>query len=114
MPGESTLKGDAMASVGTPYTSGDWVVSEGREDEFVAAWTEFVRWSVDNFPSVRWATLVRQDDEPRHFLSFGEWADAASVTAWRKHPEFPQKLGAARSLCDSFVGLDYAVAVGVP
>ena len=27
------------------YTSGVWLAKEGEEDEFVAAWTEFVQWA---------------------------------------------------------------------
>ena len=99
-----------MASVGTTMTSGDWVVSEGREDDFVAAWSELIRWSLEAIPGCRWATLIRQDDDPRHFISFGEWDGKEVVATWRQHPEFPEKLGAARSLCETFIGLDYTVA----
>lgn len=100
-----------MAEVGQPFTSGNWVVKEGREDDFVSRWTEFVEWSIDTMgagasdPPV----LIRQEANPRHFLSFGGWRDADTVQKWRSHPEFAERLGRCRELCDEFVAGDYAV-----
>lgn len=102
-----------MPNVGAPYTSGNWVVKEGKEKEFVAAWTELVQWSQATFPAFGAAFLIQQNDDPKHFISVGTWSDADAVPKWRQHAEFPEKLGAARSLCDEFVGLDYTVAASI-
>ena len=98
-----------MPSIGDPYTSGNWVVTEGKEKEFVDAWKELLRWSQSEFPDFGSAFLIQQDDDPRHFISVGAWGNKDTVAKWRGHPDFPAKLGAARSLCDDFAGLDYTV-----
>jgi len=102
-----------MAATGSVYTSGDWIVTAGREEEFVKAWTEFVDWAMATVPGARFATLIQQKDDPRHFISFGEWDGEKQVAAWRSHPEFPQKLIAPRSLCEQFVGKDFEVAASI-
>ena len=45
------------------YTSGTWIVKPGEEDDFVAAWREFVTWAaeLDGHGTFR---LVRDLDNP--------------------------------------------------
>ena len=100
-----------MGTVGAPHTSGDWHVSEGKEQEFIAAWTELARWSKEAFEGARSVALYQQDADPRHFISVGAWDSKETVGKWRSSPEFQQKLGAARALCDDFAGLDYTLVV---
>jgi heme-degrading monooxygenase HmoA len=82
------------------YASGDWRVRDGSEDDFVARWTEFLEWTRDNADGLLEATLIRHRAEPYRFVSFARWADDASQDAWRELPEFPQKFGACRELCE--------------
>lgn len=100
-----------MPKVGQPFTSGDWIAKEGQEDELVTRWTEFVEWSVQEMGSgaTELPILIRDTSNPRHFISFGGWKDAGTVQAWRQHPEFQEKLGRCRELCDEFVAGDYTV-----
>jgi heme-degrading monooxygenase HmoA len=101
-----------MAEVGQPFTSGNWVVKAGREDEFVARWTEFVQWSIDTMGAgVSDAPiLIRETASPNHFVSFGGWKDTETVQSWRRSVAFPERLGRCRELCDEFVAGDYTVA----
>jgi heme-degrading monooxygenase HmoA len=99
-----------MDQIGQPYTSGDWVVKEGNEQAFVDAWTEFLEWSLANVSGVQRAFLIQDAANPRHFVSFGSWDDLESVTAWRQNPEFADKLGKARALCEQFEARDYRLA----
>lgn len=55
------------------YASGDWMVSEGREDEFVSRWLEFLRWTRENADGFKEATLIRHVSDSRHFISFAQW-----------------------------------------
>ncbi len=103
-----------MGSKGTTFTSGDWMVTEGSEKDFVSAWTEFVAWSVDTHDGFASAMLMQQDANPRHFISVGTWNDPGSVAQWRSDPEFPERLGRVRAHCEDFVGLDYTLASRVP
>jgi quinol monooxygenase YgiN len=95
---------------GARYTSGNWQVSPGNEQEFVKRWTEFTQWSLDNAGGARSFVLIQEDSNPTHFLSFGAWEDAAAVDNWRATPEFAQKLGACRELCSEFQPGDYSLA----
>lgn len=101
-----------MPKVGQPFTSGNWIAKEGKEDELVARWTEFVHWSIDAMGSDATETpvLIRETANLRHFISFGGWSDPETVTQWRQHPEFHERLGRCRELCDEFVAGDYTVA----
>ena len=85
------------------YASGNWRVTEGNEEEFVTRWTDFLEWSREQVPGLENATLIRDEQDPRHFVSMATWADVGSRRSWQSHPTFAEKLGACRSLCD---GLD--------
>jgi heme-degrading monooxygenase HmoA len=93
--------------------SGDWHVRPGREDEFVAGWTEFLEWTKANAPGFLGARLIRDAEDGTHFISFAEWASPAVRQAWRGLPEFPIKFGACRALCDEMRGRDYELAAAV-
>jgi len=101
-----------VATVGQPFTSGDWVAKEGQEEALIARWTEFVEWSVETLgaDATESPILIRDSADPRHFISFGGWRDAETVQSWRQHPEFQERLGRCRELCDEFVAGDYTVA----
>src|ERR671931_568187 len=99
-----------MARLGQPYTSGRWLVKEGEEDAFVAEWGAFTEWSLESAPQAESFVLIQDSNDSRRFLSFGAWADADSVTAWRETPEFRERLGRCRALCDEFEPHDYTLA----
>jgi heme-degrading monooxygenase HmoA len=104
-------KGEVVVPrIDQPYTSGDWVVQAGDEDAFVAAWAAFAEWSLKNAPGAESVVLIRDSNDPRHFISFGAWTDRESVTAWRERPEFGELLGRCRALCERFEARDYTVA----
>lgn len=83
------------------YTSGVWVVKPGEEDDFVRSWEEFVGWA-SQLPGSGTFRLVRDLDQSGRFLSFAPWESAEAQTAWRQHPEFPERLGRVRAHCDEF------------
>jgi heme-degrading monooxygenase HmoA len=95
--------------VGIPYTSGNWVVRAGSEKDFIAQWSDFTQWSFDNAPGARSFVLIQHAENPSRFLSFGAWDDADSVAGWRQQPEFAERLGRCRALCDEFQAGDYTV-----
>jgi hypothetical protein len=37
-----------MQMTGHSYSSGEWLVRPGSEEEFIQRWTTFVEWSLDN------------------------------------------------------------------
>jgi heme-degrading monooxygenase HmoA len=102
-----------MPTSGQPYVSGNWMVKEGSEDEFILRWTEFTGWSQANMAGAQGFTLLRQVDDPRHFVSFGSWQTREQVDAWRSNEGFQQRLARCRELCDDFAGTDFTVASAV-
>jgi heme-degrading monooxygenase HmoA len=82
------------------FASGNWLVSEGKEDEFVSRWTDFIEWTRANADGFRRANLLRSAKEPRRFVSVAEWDDEDAQARWRSLPGFLDHLGACRELCD--------------
>jgi heme-degrading monooxygenase HmoA len=96
--------------VADQYVSGDGRVRAGSEEEFISRWLAFTGWSLDNAPGAESFVLICDMQEPRHFVSFGTWADLESVRGWRGRPEFAELLGRCRELCEEFRAGDYALA----
>jgi heme-degrading monooxygenase HmoA len=92
------------------WASGRWQVTEGKVDEFVERWKEWLGWTSESVAGFRSATLLRSQDDPLRFTSVSEWDDDASVKDWKTSADFQQKMGAVRALCDDFVGGDFDVA----
>jgi heme-degrading monooxygenase HmoA len=105
--------GRGVAIVTDTYASGNWTVMEGREVEFVARWTEWLEWTRDSITGLMRATLLRDDQNPRHFVSIGEWSDAASRATWQADPGFAERLGAVQALCDDATTANFERAASV-
>ena len=99
--------------MGTVYTSGTWVAKAGREDEFIAAWQELAEWTTSEVPGAVWATLLRNLDDPRRFVSFGPWDSMEAVAAWRAMPEFAERVAGIRDLLESFEPAAFEAVVEV-
>ena len=96
------------------YTSGDWHVKPGREQEFVSAWRELAEWSVKDYGPNGWGKLLRDKENPNHFRSVGAWADERVVEEWRASEGFKQRLAKIRELLDELTirTFDSAAEVG--
>jgi quinol monooxygenase YgiN len=95
------------------YSSGDWHVTPGREQEFVDAWQELASWSRAEF-APGWGKLLRDKQDPAHFLSVGEWANEQVIEEWRASEGFKQRIGVIRGLTNEATirVLDLAAQVG--
>ena len=83
------------------YTHGTWTVRAGEEDAFVEEWTGFVTWA-SSMPGSGTFRLVRDRDQPSHYMSFAPWESFEAQNAWKQLPEFPERIGRVRSHCDDF------------
>jgi heme-degrading monooxygenase HmoA len=95
------------------WASGRWQVQEGKVDEFIKRWNEWLGWTGDHVAGFRWAKLLRSEDDPLRFTAFSLGDDDGSVRAWKTSEEFAQKIGACTQLCDEFVGGDFDEVVTV-
>jgi len=93
------------------YTSGDWHVREGSEDEFIKRWEDFVGWARTNMHGRFF--LIRENDQPRHFVSVGAFGSAEDVQAWMTAPKFQDAFQACGDLCDTFHGASYSLVTSV-
>jgi heme-degrading monooxygenase HmoA len=74
----------------TVYTSGEWRIKEGREQEFISLWQEFASWTTQNFPEAVGARLLQNREDSTLFVSFGQWEGEEAIPTWRGSPEFQQ------------------------
>ena len=81
------------------YSSGEWLVKAGREEEFVQTWREFAD-AASQGPD-DWATLLRDRGNPRHFRSVGLWRDSEQAVAWRASDRFKSGMESLRELLES-------------
>jgi Antibiotic biosynthesis monooxygenase len=68
-----------MLQLGNAYSTSNWFVMAGSEEEFVRRWTALAEWVKNNVPGARSAVLIRSTDDPRRFLSVSCVGDAGSA-----------------------------------
>jgi len=102
-----------MIATDTVYASGNWVVTQGREEEFIRRWIEFLQWTRAAFDDLGSARLIRDEETPGRFVSFATWKTSEALREWRSRPEFAERMGACRALCDDFRGSSFALAAVV-
>ena len=83
------------------YTSGVWVVKEGREDEFARRWQESADRLVLDFQGVKFV-LLRDRGDPRRFVSLDEgWRNAEQIDAAHATPEYQDAMASIWRVLES-------------
>jgi heme-degrading monooxygenase HmoA len=99
-----------MEKTGQSYSSGEWLVQAGSEEEFVSRWTTFIEWSLDNAAGAESFVLVRSTEDPRRFLSLGAWENQEAQESWREMPQMQELFAQCRELCEEFEFHQYTLA----
>jgi quinol monooxygenase YgiN len=99
-----------MQMPGQSYSSGEWLVQPGSEEDFVSRWTTFIEWTLNNAPGAMSFVLVRSTEEPRRFLSLGAWENQEALGTWQQMPQMQELLGQCRELCEEFEFHPYTLA----
>ena len=102
-----------MQNTGRSYSSGEWLVRAGSEQEFIQRWTAFIEWTLKEAPGAVSFVLVRSTQEPRKFLSLGAWESQQAQERWREMPQMQVLLGQCRALCDEFDTHRYTLAASL-
>ncbi len=102
-----------MASGREHYASGNWRVKEGSAEEFITRWKSWLSSSAQKVPGFGSARLIRDVNDPNHFLSYSEWDDPKMRDQWKNSPEFAEGMAHVRELTEDFSGGDYVVAVSI-
>ena len=89
------------------FASGNWIVQQGREADFVACWNQFLAWTRKEAPGLRGAMLMQDAGDGRHFVSIAAWENLEELQAWRALPGFAERMSACRELCEDFRGSNY-------
>ena len=100
-----------MEMTGHSYSSGEWLVREGSEEEFIEKWITFIEGALNEAPGAVSFVLVRSTEEPSKFLSLGAWESQQAQERWREMPQMQVMLGRCRALCDEFDTHRYTLAV---
>ena len=86
----------------TVYTYADWLIREGREDEFVRTWSEFVDWSTTDTDAALGGMLLQDSSDRRRFISIGPWKTADAAYEWFRKPELEARSAKLRELAERF------------
>jgi heme-degrading monooxygenase HmoA len=80
-----------------------WVVTPGREDEFIRAWRELADFTAQHMVGHKETTrLLRDRDHPNRFVSLAPWDSAATLRAWRAGPGFGERVARMREFLEEF------------
>ena len=60
------------------WASGHWQVKEGKAEEFIQQWKEWLARSSENVPGFHHARLLRSLNSPQQFTSISEWETAGA------------------------------------
>ena len=83
------------------YTSGVWIVKEGREDEFARRWQESADRTALETPGLK-LVLMRDRENPRRFVSLGEGRrNAEQIDNARSSPDFQDAMASIWRMLDS-------------
>lgn len=88
-----------MSKKGDLYTCAQWVVKEGKEQEFIDAWRSYVGESAKKF-GVSGARMLQDAEITKRFVSFGRWESQEKIAEWRASSEFKNFMAKASELCD--------------
>jgi heme-degrading monooxygenase HmoA len=89
----------------TTYTTGTWVPFEGKDEEFIAAWGEFVQWAT-TLPGAGRAVLAADHKHPGQYVSFMEWESNEAVRAWKSSPDFKPRMAKVQAFIDKFTATE--------
>lgn len=82
------------------YTLARWHVKEGREADFVRAWSGELAEYFLGLPGCRWGTLLQSIDDPRQFYSFGPWDSIEDIRRMRSAPRTREVFDVMGELCE--------------
>ncbi len=99
-----------MEQTSQSYSSGEWSVRAGSEDEFIQRWNAFIEWTLNNARGANSFVLVRSAEEPKKFLSLGSWESEEAQSTWREMPRMQELLDQCRQLCEEFESRRYTQA----
>ncbi len=83
------------------WTLESWQVQAGREDEFIAAWTQLIDWTREQAPGIASSAvpLYRDAAEPSRFFCPIAWESQQAIDGWQAAAGYRQRAEPLRRLC---------------
>jgi heme-degrading monooxygenase HmoA len=88
-------------------------VKEGRAEDFVGMWREFLTWTEEAHEGFLGARLIRDLRDPHHFVSFAAWQDLDAMRAWQGSPDFKERFDSVYALCEDMQSGGYELACDI-
>ncbi len=82
------------------WTLDSWLIHAGREDEFIAAWTDLMQWTMQEVPGqVGSVPLYRDFQHSHRFFCPIAWESVEAIAAWRANQGYQNRLEHIEQLC---------------
>jgi quinol monooxygenase YgiN len=108
------IKGEDNMPTGQPYAVGHYLVKSGKESAFKSLWENMARETVKHYRITGPVRLLQNPDNPRQYLSYGEWVRPEDIKDWLQQPYYKDFVKQARELCDTVERNTYNVTTDVP
>lgn len=78
-----------------------WFVHPGHEEEFIAAWTDLMQWTMQEVPGkIGSVPLYRDFQDSQRFFCPMAWQSVEAIAAWRASQEYQNHIKRIEPLCD--------------
>jgi heme-degrading monooxygenase HmoA len=82
------------------WTLDSWLVYPGREDEFIAAWTDLMHWTMrEARGQVSSIPLYCDFQQSRRFFCPIAWESVEAIAAWRANQGYQHRIEHIEHLC---------------
>ena len=82
------------------WTLDSWFIHAGREEEFLAAWTDLMHWTMQEVPGQIGSILLYRDlPQSNHFFCPMAWESVEAIAAWRANQEYQTRIKHIEHLC---------------
>ena len=82
------------------WTLDSWLVYPGREEEFVAAWTDLMQWTMQEVPGqVSSIPLYRDFQQSSRFFCPMAWESVEAIATWRANQGYQNRIEHIEQLC---------------
>ena len=97
-------------SANQPYSSVDWRVRQGQEQEFVERWKLLAEWMIDHPLGVRSMVLLRDQEDSRLFRSVLSWSTIEFAREFRLFDKGQLLYEECQELCEAVESRYYLTA----
>lgn len=81
------------------FSVGIWLVEPGKENEFVATFSDFAKWVFSRSLGAGEVYLLQDIQQSNRFITCGPWENLQKIEEWRKLPEFKDFFAKAKGMC---------------